>query len=112
MAQPPLRPPHPLWELGADSGPKTCNKHAGLHVLGPLALRSRPLVPAERSAARLAHQSGGLAVSPLCPLSWRAGPAPDAALIVIEAGSILVRIGRGAETKAIEAILRVLKKTS
>jgi hypothetical protein len=30
---------------------------------------------------------------------------------VIEAGSILVRIGRGAETKAIEAILRVLKKT-
>jgi hypothetical protein len=37
--------------------------------------------------------------------------APDAALIVIEAGSILVRIGRGAETKAVEAILRVLKKT-
>jgi hypothetical protein len=27
------------------------------------------------------------------------------------ANSILVRIGRGAETKAVEAILRVLKKT-
>src|ERR1700730_15326005 len=51
-----------LWDLGADDGPKTCRKHAGLHVLGPLALRHRPLVPAERSAARLAHQSGGLGV--------------------------------------------------
>jgi hypothetical protein len=37
--------------------------------------------------------------------------APDAALIMIEAGSILVRTGRGAETKAVEAILRVLKET-
>lgn len=33
----------------------------------------------------------------------------DAASIVIEAGAILVRIGRGAETKAVEAILRALK---
>src|SRR3977135_3113781 len=40
----------------------TCKKQAGLHVLGPCALRNRPLVPAERSAARLAHQSGGLGV--------------------------------------------------
>ena len=38
------------------------DRQAGLHVLGPLALRNGPLVPAERSAARLAHQSGGLGV--------------------------------------------------
>lgn len=33
----------------------------------------------------------------------------DVAAIVIESGTILVRIGQGAETKAIEAILRALK---
>jgi hypothetical protein len=54
-AQPTLAPSARLWDLGFDDGPKTCNRHAGLHVLGPL-------VPAERSAARLAHQSGGLGV--------------------------------------------------
>jgi hypothetical protein len=57
-----LAPARRLWDLGADDGRMTCRKHAGLHVLGPLALRNRPLVPAERSAARLAHQSGGLGV--------------------------------------------------
>src|ERR1019366_3642989 len=66
-----LAPGTRLWELGADDGPKACNKHAGLHVLGPLALRNWPFVPAERSAARLAHQSGGLGV-------WRPlGPSPE-----------------------------------
>jgi transposase len=33
----------------------------------------------------------------------------EAAPIVIEAGAILVRIGRGAEARAVEAILRALK---
>jgi len=33
----------------------------------------------------------------------------EAASIMIEAGTILVRIGRGAEPRAVEAILRALK---
>jgi hypothetical protein len=63
-----LLPPHPttsltlapgpqLWDLEPDTGPTGEDLQKACSLTG-----HRPLVPAERSAARLAHQSGGLGV--------------------------------------------------